>query len=251
LREQAQALGWSKATKLEGRTTTQGLIGVLVKNNIGTMVEVNCETDFVARNENFQQFVGKASQACIDYIAEVDTSNKITKIGLESETLRNLKISDGKTLGDHLALMIGTVGENATLKRAICYKTPENVRLSGYTHPAPPASAEGTLMFGKYGSLAAFNSNSEKTQEIQEIHRKICQHIVGMRPEKIGDAEVDKPNETKDDEKCLIHQEFLLDPEVTIGEILQENNIKVIDFQRFECGEKVEFSQEAATAANN
>lgn len=244
-------MGWSKATKLEGRSTTQGLVGVLVNKNIGTMVEINCETDFVARNENFQQFVEKASLACAQYISEVDNTNKITKIGLETETLRNLKLDDGKTLGDHLALMIGVVGENASLKRAICYKTPEAVRLCGYTHPAPESHAEGKLMLGKYGSIAAFNSNSEKTEEILEIHRKICQHIVGMKPEKIGDAEEDKPNEVKDEEKCLIHQEFILDESLTIGEILQENNIKIIDFQRFECGEKVESYQAAAEATSN
>ena len=244
-------MGWSKATKLEGRSTTQGLVGVLVNNNIGAMVEVNCETDFVARNENFKNFVEKASQACAQYISEVDNTNKITKIGLESETLRGLKLDDGKTLGDHLALMIGIVGENASLKRAICYKTPEAVRLCGYTHPAPENFVEGSLMMGKYGSIAAFNSNSEKTEEIREIHRKICQHIVGMKPEKIGNAEEDKPNEVKDDEKCLIHQEFILDPEMTIGEILQGNNIKIIDFQRFECGEKMEFCKEAAEAASS
>ena len=243
-------MGWSKATKLEGRSTTQGLVGVLVNNNIGTMVEVNCETDFVARNENFKNFVEKASQACAQYISEVDNTNKITKIGLESDTLRGLKLDDGKTLGDHLALMIGVVGENATLKRAICYKTPEAVRLCGYTHPAPENFVEGSMMIGKYGSIAAFNSNSEKTEEIREIHRKICQHIVGMKPEKIGNAEEDKPNEVKDDEKCLIHQEFILDPEMTIGDILQGNNIKIIDFQRFECGEKMEFCKEAAEATS-
>ena len=245
-------MGWSKATKLEGRSTRQGLIGVLVQQNIATMIEVNCETDFVARNEHFQQFVDKASKACAHYISEVDNTNKITKIALESDSLRNLKLDDGKTLGDHLALMIGTVGENASLKRAICYKTPEAIRLCGYTHPAPDkAVTDGSLLLGKYGAIAAFNSNSEKTEEILSVHRKICQHIVGMKPEKIGDVEADKPNEDKDDEKCLIHQEFLLDPDVTIGDILQENNVKIIDFQRFECGEKVESLQEAASAANN
>lgn len=152
-------------------------------------------------------------------------------------------------LGDHLVLMIGVVGENATLKRAICYKTPETVRLCGYTHPAPENFVEGSMLMGKYGSIAAFNSNSEKTEEIREIHRKICQHIVGMKPEKIGNAEEDKPNEVKDDEKCLIHQEFILDPELTIGDILQDNNIKIIDFQRFECGEKMEFIKEAEAAS--
>jgi elongation factor Ts len=252
LKEQAQAMGWSKATKLEGRSTTQGLVGVLVQNNIGTMVEVNCETDFVARNENFQHFLEKASKACAQYISEVDNTSKITKIALESDSLRNLKSDDGKSLADHLALMIGTVGENASLRRAICYKSPEAVRLCGYTHPAPEvAPVEGKLMFGKYGAIAAFNSNSEKTEEIREIHRKICQHIVGMKPEKIGDAEQDQPNEVKDEEKCLIHQDFLLDDSITIGQILQENNIKIIDFQRFECGEKVESYQEAESAANS
>lgn len=243
-------MGWSKATKLEGRTTQQGLVGVLVQNNIGAIVEVNCETDFVARNENFQAFVEKASKACIQYISEVDASNKITKIGLETDTLKGLLMPDGKSLGDHLALMIGTVGENASIKRAICYKTPESVRLFGYTHPAPQSLEDGKLIFGKYGSIAAFNSNTEKTPEIREVYRKIVQHIVGMKPEKIGDPESDKPNEVKDEEKCLIHQEFLLDPEITIGEILKEDNIKIIDFQRFECGEKVESYQESAAKAS-
>lgn len=244
-------MGWSKATKLEGRTTGQGLVGVCVQKNIGTMVEVNCETDFVARNENFQAFVEMASKACAEYISEVNTADKITKIGLESETLRGLKLDDGKTLGDHLALMIGTVGENATLKRAICYKTPEAVRLYGYTHPAPEGAVEdGKLLLGKYGSIAAFNSNTEKTEEIREVYRKVVQHIVGLKPERIGDPETDKPNEDKDEEKCLIHQEFLLDSSLTVREVLQEHNVKIIDFHRFECGEKVHIQQDAASASN-
>jgi elongation factor Ts len=229
-------MGWSKATKLEGRSTKQGLVGVLIQKNIGTLVEVNCETDFVARNENFKQFVEKASQACAKYVQEVDASN-ITKIVLEAESLKNLKFDDGKSMSDHLALMIGTVGENATLRRAICYKAPEAVRLYGFTHPAPESLADGTVSMGKYGSIAAFNSNIEHTPELQDIYKKICQHIIGLNPSKIGDAEKDKPNETKDDEKCLIYQEFVLDPEVTVGELLAENNIKIIDFQRYECGE--------------
>ncbi|CAO1360024.1 unnamed protein product [Diamesa tonsa] len=250
LKEEAQKLGWSKATKLEGRNTSQGIVGVLIQNNIGTMVEVNCETDFVARNDKFKEFVEKASMACAKYISEIETNQNVTKIGLESDALRNLKLDDGKTLGDHLALMIGSVGENAMLKRAICYKAPETIRLSGYTHPAPEVEvAENTIMLGKYGTIAAFNSNIENTEEIRQVHKKICQHIVGMKPQKIGDKEKDEPNEVKDDETCLIHQEFLLDPEQTIGEILQEHNIKIIDFQRFECGENSKMIEEASVNA--
>lgn len=241
-------MGWSKATKLEGRATQQGLVGVLIQKNIGALVEVNCETDFVARNENFKQFLEKASNACAKYVQEVDASN-ITKIALETEALKNLKLDDGKSLGDHLALMIGTVGENATLKRAICYKAPETVQLYAFSHPAPEKIVDGELLMGKYGAIAAFNSNIEHTPELIEIYRKICQHIVGMNPLKIGDPENDKPNEVKDEEKCLIYQEFILDPDLTIADILRENNIKIIDFQRFECGEKI-LIEEQAQAAN-
>lgn len=240
-------MGWSKATKLEGRATQQGLIGVLIQKNIGALVEVNCETDFVARNENFKQFLVKASEACAKYVHEVDATN-ITKIALETDTLKNLKLDDGKSLGDHLALMIGTVGENATLKRAICYKAPEAVHLYGLSHPETEKVEDGQVLMGKYGAIAAFNSHVDHTPELQVIYRKICQHIVGMNPFKIGDSENDKPSEDKDEEKCLIYQEFILDPEVTVGDILRENNIKIIDFQRFQCGEKSMIEEKAQVA---
>lgn len=229
-------MGWSKATKLEGRSAKQGLVGVLVEKNIGALVEINCETDFVARNENFREFVEKASKACIDYVKDVK-GNDVTKIALESDSLKNLKSDDGKNLSDHLALLIGKIGENTVLRRAICYKTAETIKLFGFAHPAPENIVDGQLMMGKYGTIAAFNSNTENTEQIRQVYRKICQHIVGMNPQKVGDAEVDKPSEEKDDEKCLIFQEFILDPEVSIGDILKENDVKIIDFQRFECGE--------------
>ncbi|KAG5677114.1 hypothetical protein PVAND_006897 [Polypedilum vanderplanki] len=241
LQEQAESLGWSKATKLEGRSASQGLVGVLVQRNIGALVEINCETDFVSRNENFREFVEKTSKACLNYVSDVkETEGNVTKIALESESLKNLKLEDGKMLSDHLALLIGKIGENTVLKRAICYKTADTIKLFGFTHPAPESiDEEGKVIMGRYGAIAAFNSNTEASDEVRVIYRKICQHIVGMNPEKIGDTEIDKPNEVKDDEKCLIYQDFILDSEMTIGEILKENNIKIIDFHRFECGEEV------------
>lgn len=233
-------MGWSKATKLEGRTTQQGLIGILIQKNIGALIEVNCETDFVARNENFIKFVEMASKACTKYIEDVD-SNNITKIALETNSLKNLKHDDGKTLSDHLALMIGTVGENASMKRAICYKVPETIHLYGFIHPVPNNIDNEQVMMGKYGSIAAFNSNSNmiQNQNLKEVYRKICQHIVGMNPQKIGDPENDKPNDIKDDEKCLIYQDYILDSDVTVGKLMSENNINIIDFERFECGENI------------
>lgn len=249
LKEQAQTLGWSKATKLEGRNTSQGLVGVLVRDNIGAMVEVNCETDFVARNQSFQSFVQAASAACFRYVAQLETDANLTKHGLNSEALKQILLEDGKSLGDHLALMIGTVGENASLNRAICYRAPADVKLTGYVHPAPADdSTPDVPQFGKYGSLLAFRLRSGDANG--EVARKICQHVVGMKPARIGDKARDKPTADKDEETCLIYQEYLADPSYTVGEVLEANQVEVVDFQRFECGEKVKAEDEGVRVAN-
>lgn len=203
------------------------------------MVEVNCETDFVARNQNFQQFVEDVSIACRDFVSQVKTE-KVTKISLNSDELKGLKTSDGKTLGDHLALMIGTVGENASLRRAICFKTIDSIKLSGYTHPTTTTDVPtGSILFGKYGAVLALKLNENSSVDNVDLKKNLCQHIVGMNPVKLGVKDVDEPNENKDEETCLIHQEFLLDPSVNVGELLEENQIEIVDFQRFECGQSV------------
>uniref|UniRef100_A0A182Y9W9 Elongation factor Ts, mitochondrial n=1 Tax=Anopheles stephensi TaxID=30069 RepID=A0A182Y9W9_ANOST len=260
LKEQAQAMGWSKATKLEGRNTAQGLIGVLVRRNVGAMVEVNCETDFVARNASFQRFVQVASAACVHHLENVEADANLTKVGLNSEALKQIVLQDGKSLGDHLALMIGTVGENASLNRAICYKAPDSLQLAGYVHPAPSEEIPHDVpMIGKYGSLVAFKSAHSTVQEGDDgtelspaqLARKVCQHIVGMKPELIGEPGKDEPAADKDDETCLIHQEYLVDPNYTVGEVLEANRLQILDFQRFECGEKSKSEEQNVRAATN
>lgn len=93
---------------------------------------------------------------------------------------------------------------------------------------------------GKYGAIVAFKSTNNNSEPPINIQRNLCQHIVGMKPQKIGVLDVDEPNESKDDEICLIHQEYLLDPDVTVRDVLVEQNLEIIDFQRFECGENLE-----------
>ncbi|KAG5878488.1 hypothetical protein JTB14_010273 [Gonioctena quinquepunctata] len=101
----------------------KGLVGVAVKENDGVLVEVNCETDFVARNGEFQKIVAEAADTCLNFVKKHQRSqDRITKICLDAEQLKNLKAEDGKSLADKLAMAIGTLGENATLKRAM----PEN-----------------------------------------------------------------------------------------------------------------------------
>lgn len=148
--------------------------------------------------------------------------------------MKNFSGSDGKSLADHLALMIGTVGENASLKRGLCVKVPNDVHLSGYVHPS---GSDGSVLLGKIGGLVALKQLSSNSVDLDDIGKKLCQHIVGMNPKKIGTVN-DKPATDKDEESCLIHQEFLLDDSVTVKQILDEHEIEVIDFKRFECGEE-------------
>lgn len=151
--------------------------------------------------------------------------------------MKNIKYDDNKTLGDHLALLIGTVGENTNLRRAICYKVPETLQLVGYAHSTVDQQTSGNLLRGKYGALAAFRASTNSQDDKLEVQKKILQHIIGLNPQKVGDKDQDKPEKDKDDEKCLIYQEFLLDQDITVGELLAENELEVVDFQRFECGD--------------
>lgn len=236
LNEQAQTMGWAKATKLAGRKAIQGLVAVKFDKSHGALVELNCETDFVAKNEKFQKMLEDATLACYKFAhTNLKAKGPIAKLELDSEQLGSLHIDGGKTLSEILALFIGSVGENAVLRRAECWKANNNdVKITAYTHPAPPTASDYST--GKYGALLAYRQSSD----VDDIGKQICQHIVGCAPQKIGEKEKDKPTQNSDDEICLIYQEYLLDPSYTVEEVLQKNNIEVIDYIRFSCGEAVE-----------
>ncbi|EDW64857.1 elongation factor Ts, mitochondrial [Drosophila virilis] len=240
LHEQAQSLGWSKATKLSDRITTQGLVGVLVSGNRGAMVELNCETDFVARNDTFKRFVDHVSRIVLHYTDLTEFDGDLWKLGFDSDALRNLETPQGGSLADHLALLIGAMGENASIRRALCFKVNNDLRLAGYAHPAPTnvSTTQNITQVGKYGAIVAFRSQLEIDDP--EVQKGICQQIVGMKPIKIGEYDKDMPAENKDDETCLIHQEYLLDADKTVGEVLRDNGISIIDYHRFECGEQTQ-----------
>lgn len=145
-------------------------------------------------------------------------------------------LDDGKCLSDHLALIIGKVGENASLRRATCFKVINSGTLAAFAHPPPKneaTSTENVVHLGKFGALVAVHDSANDV----ETQRNLCQHIVGMNPTQIGVPDVDKPAENKDDEKSLLFQEYLLEPSMTVAEWLAEHTIEVVDFKRFECGE--------------
>lgn len=228
LQAEAQAQGWAKATKLSGRATAQGLVGVHIDGIVGALVEVNCETDFVARNEQFKTLVAQAARDCTNSAAS-HQQDTLTKEYLSEEQLRSVVASDGKTLADHLALAIGVIGENMSLPRAARLIGGDGTQLVGYSHPSPP---DQTQPVGKFGAILALKSPGVLT----DVAKQLCVHVVGMNPKAVGSTS-DPKAANSDDETLLVHQEFLSDPTRTVGEVLQEESIEVVDFIRFECGE--------------
>ena len=173
LKEQAQALGWSKAEKLQGRSTTQGLIAVIVDNCHGALVEINCETDFVARNKHFHGLADTIATAVLQHASTLPIDGAVNKTLLDAETLKQIPAHNGKSIADHSALTIGTVGENIGVRRALCMSVSPDVKLAGCTHPAPinplPTS------FGRYGSLVAYKT----VKPNEQLGMQLCQHIIG------------------------------------------------------------------------
>lgn len=219
--------------------------------NIGAMIEVNCETDFVARNEKFQDFVSSASRACLKYVTDLPESDLISRTEFQSESLKNLMSSNNKKLADEMALIIGSVGENAQLKRAVCFKVPSSIQLIGMSYPSSTNSvvADDEVQSGSIGTIIGVRSPTEITDELK---KNLCLQIIGSNPLKVGNKEQDKPTKDVDDETCLIYQEYLFDTSIKVGQLLEDRQIEIVDYQRYKCGEREESDENlSAATANN
>ncbi|XP_031838555.1 elongation factor Ts, mitochondrial [Nomia melanderi] len=234
LKEQAQIQGWSQAVKLQSRITSQGLIAVVTNNNHGALVEINCETDFVARNKKFLDLAETILSSVLKHGMTFKSDAPVNKTVLFTNCISALPADDGKSLGDHSALTIGSVGENINIRRALCMSVGSGLHLYGCTHPTPINPVPSS--FGRYGALVAIKSD----EECSTLGLQLCQHIIGMNPIKIGDPNVDEPHVDIDEESCMLYQEFLFDSSVSVQQLLQSKNTEIVDFARFEMGEVVE-----------
>lgn len=274
LKEEAQRLGWAKANKLANRATAQGVIAFAIdsQKEVATMVEVNCETDFVARNKCFHSVVEVVTSSCLDFAKQQKAlENSFSKVNLKSGDLMELSGAEGKSLADHVAVTIGNIGENVTLRRATCLNTRDTgLNIMGLTHPANPTGSQ--FLSGKYGSLLIYRKqlDSEKINQRSmesshdEILRQMCQHVIGMNPKSVGVLSIQEPiksqevvaaktlNENDDssldnidekqsesafEEDGMLEQAFLLDPSITVGQVATDYGIDILDFVRYECGE--------------
>jgi elongation factor Ts len=152
--------GLSKAAKKGGRVTAEGLIAALTAATKGVVVEVNSETDFVARNEQFQGLVKMIAQVALEVGADVEKI-KAAKVG--SVTIETA-ISDA----------IATIGENITLRRAVSLDVNKGV-VSSYVHGAVIEGA------GKMGVIVALES-AGKTDELATLGRQLAMHVAAANP---------------------------------------------------------------------
>jgi elongation factor Ts len=161
--------GLSKAAKKGGRVTAEGLIAALTKGTKGVVVEVNSETDFVARNGQFQGLVKMIAQVALD-------------VGADIETIKATKVGD-VTVETAIADAIATIGENMTLRRAAVLEVGKGV-VSSYVHGAVIEGA------GKMGVIVALES-AGKTDELAALGRQLAMHVAAANPLALDPASLD------------------------------------------------------------
>jgi elongation factor Ts len=161
--------GLSKAAKKAGRVAAEGLIGAVTSDNKGVVVEVNSETDFVARNGQFQGLVKMIAQVALSVGADV-AKIKAAKIG-------------NVTVETAIADAIATIGENMTLRRAASLEVSKGV-VSSYVHNAVIEGA------GKMGVIVALES-AGKTDELATLGKQIAMHVAAANPQALDPAGLD------------------------------------------------------------
>jgi len=164
--------GLAAAGKKAGRVTAEGTVTAYVGENAGVLVEVNCETDFVGRNENFRQFA--------DAVAKVIAGSKANSV----EELNNdpWPAGDGEsqTVGQHVLAMIGAIKENISIRRFVRYETAPNAVLSSYIHAG-----------GKIGVLVELTATSgAKNDKMADVAKDVAMHIAAAEPRFIRRDEV-------------------------------------------------------------
>jgi elongation factor Ts len=264
-----RAKGLAAAAKKAGRTAAEGLVGVAVEGPKGAVVEVNSETDFVAKNEQFQDFVKNVSVIALN-------------TGGDIEALKGAAYPAGGTVEEKLTDNIATIGENQSLRRAAVLEVGEGVVVS-YVHNAASPN------MGKIGVLVALES-SASADVLQALGKQLAMHIAAANPLALNAEDLDpallereraiaveKANESGKPanivekmvegsmakfrkEHSLVSQLFVMDNKTPVSEVVATAGkdagapIALKGFVRFQLGEGIEkkaddFAAEVAAAA--
>ncbi len=261
--------GMAKAAKKSGRTAAEGLVAIAIDGTKGAVIELNSETDFVARNEEFQKFVEKIAKAAI---------------GEDSlESLKTKELEAGKSVEESLTDLIAKIGENMTLRRLETLEV-SNGAIAGYMH------GEQAPNLGKIGVLVALESEADEAA-LAGLGKQIAMHVAAANPEFLDQSTVDadklnrekevlseqarasgKPEEIIEkmvegrirkyyEEVCLKDQIFVIDQERKVAKVVEDTAkdagkpIELKGFLRVQLGEGIEkeeedFASEVAAVAN-
>jgi elongation factor Ts len=162
--------GLATAAKKSGRVAAEGLVGVAAGVREGAIVEVNAETDFVARNDQFQAYVHTVAKLALTSSADM-------------ESLKQMPHPSGRSVAEELTHLIATVGENMSLRRAVKLSVNQGV-VSTYIHNA---LAPG---LGRIGVLVALESAGDQ-DKLAALGRQIAMHVAAARPDALNIADVD------------------------------------------------------------
>ncbi|MEA3062146.1 MAG: elongation factor Ts, partial [Sphingomonadales bacterium] len=162
--------GLAAAAKKAGRTAAEGLVGVAVRGTRGAVVEVNSETDFVAKNEQFQEFVRTVAGLALD-------------TGSDVEALKAAQWPAGGTVEEKLTANIATIGENQSLRRAALLEVGDGVVVSYVHNSVSPG-------LGKIGVLVALESSGDKAA-LDALGKQLAMHIAAASPLALTGDELD------------------------------------------------------------
>ena len=251
--------GLAAAAKKSGRVASEGLIGVATKDGAGSVVEINAETDFVARNNDFQAFVSAVAGIMLDHGDNFESVANAAFPGTE------------RTVGEQLTHNIATIGENMSMRRGQSLSVDQGCVVS-YVHNA----LSGGL--GKIGVLVALESNGDHAA-LEQLGRQIAMHVAAARPEALSVDSIapealerersvlveqakasGKPDNIIEkmvegrlrkyyEEVALMEQTFVIDNETKMAKVVENaakeigTPIALTGFVRYELGEGIEKSE--------
>lgn len=233
--------GIAKASKKESRIAAEGLSEIFVDGNKAVILEVNSETDFVAKNDDFKNFLTKVGNEILN--KEVTTM----------EDALNLKLEDGQTISEYLIALIAKIGEKLSFRRFEFVRKSDSEVFGVYSHLGGRISVL-TVLEGANESVAKdvsmhaaamrplYMNREEVPSEVLEHEKEIIkeQAVNEGKPQDIAEKMVAGRINKYYKEVCLLEQEFIKDSDKSVGQFVKDNKGEVKKMVRYEVGEGIE-----------
>ncbi|MBQ3679260.1 translation elongation factor Ts [Succinivibrio dextrinosolvens] len=232
--------GAAKAAKKAGRTAAEGIITVAQNGNKIALVEVNSETDFCAKNAEFVEFAQK--------VADVALANNISDV----EALKNAQL-DGQTVAEGLTALVAKIGENLQVRRVSLVNANADETVGLYVHSNKRIGVAVVLKGGDVetakhvamhvcAAKPQFVKPEDVSADVVEHERQVQIEIAmnSGKPQNIAEKMVEGRMKKFTGEVSLTGQQFVMNPEVTVGQMLKEKGADAVSFVRLEVGEGIE-----------